>query len=251
MKQTLPVILALTLFFSCTSKKDSSLADRKEKINELESAPCSQEQLERKSRSMEYCKNYGIPTIDFLPCIENEVAIRTKDEIVARALALCFLGLKSEGLEREHLEEFDKKYQVSQYFTENEKLYVLSDAPTDQQVTDANWRYESLHVLLWALGYKDSLKYAGEVCNVAEDVKIIFAKTRDEFSNQSKLRSKEEILDQADLIYRIHWACVDARTKNQAAPAKLDASVVYERHHVLNWLISYMNQHWDDVSTDT
>lgn len=251
MKQTLPVILALTLFLSCTSKKDTSLEDRKEKINELENAPCSQNQLERKSRSIEYCKNHEIPTIDFLPCLESEVAIRTKDEIVVRALALCFLGLKSEGLEREHLEEFDKKYQVSHHFTENEKLYVLSDAPTDQQVTDANWRYESLHVLLWALGYVDSLKYAGEVCNVAEDVKIIFAKTRDEFSNQSKLRSKEEILDQADLIYRIHWACVDARTKNQAAPAKLDASVVYERHYVLNWLINYMKQDWDDVSTDT
>jgi hypothetical protein len=27
--------------------------------------------------------------------------------------------------------------------------------------------------------------------------------------------------------------------------------VVYERHYALNWLTGYMDQDWDDISTDT
>ena len=37
----------------------------------------------------------------------------------------------------------------------------------------------------------------------------------------------------------------------KSAPSGLDPGVVQERHQALNWLIGYMDQHWDDVSTDT
>jgi hypothetical protein len=65
------------------------------------------------------------------------------------------------------------------------------------------------------------------------------------------LRSKKEILDQADLILRLNWACVNSRVKNEQPPSGLISSVVVERHHTLNWLVNYLNQNWDDVSTDT
>ena len=60
------------------------------------------------------------------------------------------------------------------------------------------------------------------------------------------------MLDQADLIYRLHWCVVDARLRNQPEPpADLQPGVVYERHYALNWLRGYHNADWDDVSTDT
>jgi hypothetical protein len=37
----------------------------------------------------------------------------------------------------------------------------------------------------------------------------------------------DEILDQADLIYRYDWACVDARLKQQDAPENLNASLLW------------------------
>jgi hypothetical protein len=61
----------------------------------------------------------------------------------------------------------------------------------------------------------------------------------------------DQILDQADLIYRYHWAVVDARVKGKQPPAGLDPGIVYERHYALNWLIRYSDQEWDDISTDT
>ena len=53
------------------------------------------------------------------------------------------------------------------------------------------------------------------------------------------------------VIYRYHWATTSARIKKLKAPAKLDGGVVMERHYALNWLIKYMDQDWDNISTDT
>jgi len=252
MKYITLICFAMISFISCT-QKNNTLEERKEKINEAESISLTADQTERRNKSIDYCKKHSIPTIEHLPCIESEaeVKIRNQDEVIGRVFALCYLGLKSEGLEKKHLNEFDQKYGASAYFTETEKGYAFTELPTEQQTADANWRYESLHVLLWSLGYIDSLRYPGELCNVAEDVKTIFSRSKEQFIGQAKLRSKKEILDQADLIYRINWACVNARTKNEEPASGLNASVVYERHYALNWLINYMDQAWDDVSTDT
>jgi hypothetical protein len=79
---------------------------------------------------------------------------------------------------------------------------------------------------------------------------VTSCETFDAFMSKVKLREIEEILDQADLIYRYDWACVDARLKQQQAPANLNSSVVVERHGALNWLIQ-ADSDWDypDVST--
>lgn len=255
MKKIILLLIVFIPFTGCwqSNTPDSKREERKKNIENMEDTNLTTDQIERKKKSEEYCKNYGIPTIEHLPCIESEqeTTIRTKDEIVHRALALSYLGLKSEGLEPKHLNEFDKKYTISPYFTDAEKIFVNSSAPTEQQLVNANWRYESLHVLLWCLGYIDSLSYPDKVCSVSDDIKIIIDKTESEFMENANLRSKIEILDEADLIYRIDWACVNARINNEAPSGNLNPSIVYERHYVLNWLINYMDQPWDEISTDT
>lgn len=215
----------------------------------------SDEQAERRKKSEDYCRAHGIPTYKnpnslFVPP-EDSAVIRTKNEVIDRALALFYIGLKSEGPEQNILDKIYKGYSISTKLSPEEKAYVTARQPTEQQKIDANWRYESLHVMLWALGFIDSLSYPDKLCDVASDVKIIYGLTEAQFRQKAKLRSKKEILDQADLILRIDWACVEARVKNEQAPGKLDSGVVTERHHSLNWLISYMNQAWDEVSTDT
>lgn len=76
-------------------------------------------------------------------------------------------------------------------------------------------------------------------------------KTAKAFVTDAQMRPLSAILDQADLIYRYHWAVVDARVTGRAAPAGLDGGIVLERHRALNWLIGYMDEEWDDISTDT
>jgi len=213
------------------------------------------DQKERRAKSEKICKSNGIPIYKNPNSLfvesEKDVELRSKDEVVDRAMALVYLGLKSEGLEQVHLDKMDKDYEISSKLSPAEKEYAFALNPTDQQKTNANWRYESLHVLLWFLGYIDELVYPNQICNVSSDVKIIYELGKDKFRAQSKLRSKKEILDQADLILRFDWACVNARVKNEKAPGGLNSSVVYERHYALNWLIKFMNQDWDNVTTNT
>jgi len=215
----------------------------------------TKDQKERRERSEAYCKSYGIPVYNNPTALfvdpENKVTIRTKDEIVKRTLALCYIGLKGEGLGQKDLDKFAKDYNIPLKLTPGEKVYVTTKQPTKQQAIDATWKYEDLHVMLWALGFIDTLSYPDQFCNVANDVKIIFDLSEEDFTKKANLRSKKEILDQADLILRLDWACVEARVKNKPPPGNLDKGVVYERHYSLNWLINYMDQGWDDVTTDT
>ena len=242
--------LVLTLF-SCNnnSKVETPITKPVENIT------ATKDQQDRRTNSENFCKAHNIPVYANPTALfvdpEDKVTIRTLDEVVDRALALCYIGLKSEGLEQEHLDKMNKDFNISSKLSPLETAYARSKQPTEQQKTDANWRYESLHVMLWALGFIDSLSYPDQMCNVANDVKIIHDLTEKQFRQKAKFRSKKEILDQADLILRLDWACVNARLKNQPAPGHLDKGVVFERHHSLNWLINYLNQDWDNVTTDT
>ncbi|MCG2614331.1 DUF4272 domain-containing protein [Terrimonas sp. NA20] len=215
----------------------------------------TKDQSERRARSEAICKANGIPVYKNPNSLfvepEEKVTLRTQDEVVDRALALCYIGLKSEGLGQEQLDKMDKDYGISAKLSPNEKAYATAKQATEQQKIDGLWRYESLHVLLWALGYVDSLSFPDKICNVGDDVKIIYELKESGFRQKARLRSKKEILDQADLILRFDWACVSANLEGKPMPGRLDKGVVFERHHTLNWLIQYMNQNWDDVTTDT
>lgn len=250
----------LTTLFGCGQKDKSndSTTDNSTTppiTKPVENITATKDQIERRLKSEEFCKSKNIPVYKNPNSLfvepENNVTIRTKDEVVDRAIALCYLELKSENADKNALADFAKKYNVMAKLTPKEKIFALAENPTEQQMTDANWRAESYHVMLWALGYVDNLKYANEMCNVGEDVKHLFSKTEQEFREKAKLRTKTEILDQADLILRLDWACVSARVKNEPAPSGLDGSVVYERHYSLNWLTHFQNQDWDVVTTDT
>jgi hypothetical protein len=221
----------------------------------VEYVVATKDQQARRAQSEAYCRAHGIPyyqnpTAMFTDS-EAETNLRTKDQVVDRALSLLLVGLKSEGMPKKQLDVIDKAYHISSKLTPNERAYVTASYPTEQQRTDANWRYEGLHVLLWALGYVPTLAYPDRMCEVAPDVKIIHDLTEAQFRQRAKLRSKKEILDQADLILRLDWACTEARLKKQPAPGELNSDAVVERHHALNWLIKYGDQEWDDVSTDT
>lgn len=252
-------IISLSTLFGCEQNKSKSLTQDSLKpipmTKPVENIIATKNQLERRTKSEQFCKSKNIPIYtnpnSLFVASEENVTIRTKDEVLDRAIALCYLELKSENADKESLAIFDKKYNAMPKLTAKEKEFALADNPTEQQIANANWKAESYHVMLWALGYIDNLVYPSEICNIGDDVKLLFSKTEKEFRNNAKLRSKIEILNQADLILRLDWACVNARLKNEPSPGELDKDVVYERHYSFNWLTKFMNQAWDDVTTGT
>ncbi|MBL8720586.1 MAG: DUF4272 domain-containing protein [Myxococcales bacterium] len=213
----------------------------------------SAEALARKKRSEEKVTALGLRLNASLPVIESvaEAKPRAKDAIVDRALALSVVALASEDDATPQLVgKVRMDLAVDPFLSPKEKRFLDDPAPSPKERAYFNWQYECLGVLLWALGLYD-LPPMDKVVDAGQLTKIVREKQPKGLRADGKLRAIEAVLDEADLIYRIDWACVDARVKGSDKPKSVDCEVVVERHRALNWLIGYNGQAWDDVSTDT
>jgi hypothetical protein len=251
-----PALLLIALALAAMSQTPTPTQDqldRKKRIQEHEATTPSKEAIERKTRTTTRLKQEGVPMVENLPVLEDSTKAkkRTTEEIVHRAIAVCLAAVKGEGLEQEVVDQLVKQYGADQFFTPEEAAFISDKAPSQKDRIKFSWRYECLWVLWWSLGYIDKLDRPETICDVPKAVSFLKGHDAAQLCKEAKLRPLTEILDEADLIYRYHWATTNARLKGQEAPAKLEGGVVQERHYVLNWLIGYMDEAWDDISTDT
>lgn len=189
-----------------------------------------------------------------LPVIEDsrEAKLRAPQEIAERFVACAICAIAGESGDRKLVEQLLKDYSAQPLLSPKEKKFLSESLEDRQERTQFSWRYERAWVLLWALGYVDDLTYPKSICDVPRLASILRGKTVSQLVAGAKPRPIGEVLDTADLIYRLDWAVVDARVNKRFPPPKdVDSGVVVERHAALNWLIGYMGQIWDDISTDT
>jgi cytochrome c-type biogenesis protein CcmH/NrfF len=244
-----PTVIAIFFVINVSA---SDLSERRVHIKKMETK-FSMASAERKASSEAVLQKNNVPINESLPYIEDEseALVRSKGEIAERAMALIVVAVKAEGLEQEIVDQLVEGYGLKNVLSPKEMEFISEKSSSYHDKTQFIWRYEAAWVLLWVLGYVDELSYPNEICSVTAAVAALHERTKEQFVADADLRSISEILDEADLIYRYHWAVVDARIKGQPAPSALDPSVVLERHYTLNWLIGYMGQEWDDISTDT
>lgn len=209
-------------------------------------------QRARRGRAITQLSKRGIPTNSHLPLIEDEAVanIRTQHEVIDRIYGLFIVTGLADSAPAENLakEMADKRINS---LTPFETRLLKSGKLSQRQIIDATWRWESLYLLLWAIGRYDELPFPDHVQDSERTGHILFHESRDRFESKAKLRPTAEILDALDFIYQLHWAIVNARVTGGAIPKGVDASVVMERHYSLNWLTHYGGADWDDVTTDT
>ena len=212
----------------------------------------TEEQLNRKSNSESILTAQGVKVNKNLPCLgtSDQTNLRSKNEVIDRIYALVLIAAKGEGIAEEHLKKPIEEKSIKS-FSPKELSILESSELNDQDKAYATWRYKSLNTLLWALKIMPDLKPPSEICDVQTIVGKILKPNRAEFTQQSELRSKEEILNELDKTFRMNWACVDARIKGEQVAGNINPSIIYERHYALNWLTIYQNQDWDEVQTNT
>lgn len=197
---------------------------------------------ERKDTSIEILKSQGVPFIDHLPLVyeTSEVALREKDEVIARAICsfaaiMCACTIKDNGEltdeDKQGAKDFlDNRFGCLDKLTRMERRVIDGEASYDEAV-NMSWKYESLWALMWAMGLVKKLDFPKDTC----DCDFVMKTFSDDFSEHVKMRGTDEILQALDLIYRYHWACVNARV-NGSKSAGLDEEVVMERRGGLEWL---------------
>ena len=249
--RTLCLAVAAFALLATSMANAQSTQQRKQKIKEIE-AQATALAIARKSRSDELLRKEGVPVSQSLPPIQDETQVkrRTAEEIAWRALALLAVSIKGNGLDEAKIQKLVEKYNLGSRFTPDEQKFIRDPNPSEHDRSQYSWRYEAAWVLLWSMGYVDELGKPVSECDVDAAITMMLNRTSAQFIADAKLRPLDDIVEQADRIYRYHWAVVDARL-NKGKAGGLNPDVTVERHHALNWLIGYMNAEWDDVSTDT
>lgn len=250
-----PIVVLLALLAAATvshSGPAHSLEERKAKIQAMDDQ-VSSEQLARKQRSEKRLEAEGIPLNKHLPAIESEAEAkrRTAEEIARRAMVLLVVAMNGATPDKTIADKIVAEYGLSGHLTPKERAFIATAAPSKQDRVNFSWRFEAACALFWSLGYVERLDKPRQPCDPTELIQTMKRRSAEQFIADAKLRPLSEILDQADLIYRYRWALVDARINGRTPPVGLDGSVAVERHKALNWLVGYMDQEWDDVSTDT
>ena len=211
--------------------------------NSANAAKIGKTAQERKDISIEILKSQGVPYIDHLPLRyeTSEITPREKDEVIARAICsyaaiMCACSIRDEGKLADEGKRgaqgfLDNRYGCIDKLTRMERRVVQGEASRDEAV-NMGWKYESLWALMWAMGLVEELSFPSEICDCAF---VIDTFSSGDFSARVKLRGTDEILQALDLIYRYHWACVNARVHGSDC-AGLDEEVVMERRGGLEWL---------------
>ncbi len=213
--------------------------------------PYPEKALERKARTEAMLAARGVNVPDSLPPLvcEGELALRTRDEVIERARALLLVALRGDSVasgEPVPVEALLSKMPLADdALSPKETAFLAQEAPTQQDCAQFIWRYESLHLLEWALGLTDALPYPDKAADSANVVATLIE------MRGPQLRAQGEILDALDLHYRLHWHIRQTRLKTKGDAAGLDADVVMERHHALNWLVRFQHAPWDEVDTPT
>lgn len=209
----------------------------------------------RRERSISYLAAYSVPYIDHLPNIdvEEETLRRTATEVGVRAICLALVSMKGAGADNDFVLDGAHHYDVVNNFTPEERRFLFAGNPSENDKIQFSWRVEAAHALLWAVEIVDDLRFPSEPCDWNAFWELFHNAERDPFLSRLNLRPQSSILDQADLIYRLHWATRDASLTGREPPSRLSNSVVMERHHALNWLIAPEEEPypWDEVPTDT
>ncbi|MDN4069677.1 DUF4272 domain-containing protein [Paenibacillus vini] len=217
---------------------------------------------ERKQRSIEYLKEHGVPYLETLPELPplEELAVKSREQIARRAVALliviqyaCDVNQDEDlGESKAFVKNMLDKFGVTEELTEFERDLLEQSEPDRQDAINLVWQYEAYWGLLWGLGLLEELDFPDETCDCDYAINVVSScDSFDEFLNKTSIRRPEDMLDEADKIYRLHWACVNARIKGEEAPAGLIESVVLERRRALFWMIGHRDEAWNDISMNT
>ena len=196
---------------------------------------CTARQIARRTENMKYLFERYIYVCE-LPLNDDDenIKLRSQEDVVRRTIGTLLVSLYSEALlnpeenmsvseARDFIRKVMKDFSIDEWkdvLTKEETEYIEDDNSDESARINFSWHYENLYVLEWLLGLEE-WNYPEDICDVGKMVRNLreFKSVADMCEN-TVIRSKKEILDKADLIYRMDWAAVDSWN---AGPGRIGA----------------------------
>lgn len=176
---------------------------------------------------------------------DESVTLKETEAICKRAMA-CFYVIQiacdignnnyEEGLN--YFKPILERLGVMDQLNSKEKR-IIDGTYSMQDAIDMDWAYEAFWSLCWCLGLVKDISDASKVCDCDKAIGLMQScNSVQDLVKKSKLRSKEEILDELDLYFRYNWAINDAKVNANASIGNLNPSIVIERRRGLEWVVT-------------
>lgn len=219
----------------------------------------TEKQKNRRQKNNNFLTQNGISINENLSCYENDVQIKSIDEVCKRAIAClitiqvaCDINNGQDIKSEEYKDNFNfvkslyKKFDVEACLNSKERR-IIDGTYSNQDAIDMDWAYEAYWAVCWCLSLVDDIKNGGEMCDCNRAISfVINSSSYEEFKSKCKLRDIDEILDMKDLYYRYNWAINNKYVDSNTKTGNLEPSNVIERRRGLEWVLTDIDD-WYDI----
>lgn len=190
----------------------------------------------------------------YIPMVKIKDKIKTKEEVVKRALALTLLASYAEGLEktgnveviRNVLFSQSRKYNIAGSFSENELNFLFNNKPSQYEISYFIKEYEAANLLFWSISMVDDLSFPPvaifnyELINLSSKFLNLT-----ELLERALFKDASYILKNYDLNHKILRSALDNKFSGKEVPIMINLDILENREKAFNWITS--NLEWDKV----
>ena len=189
---------------------------------------------------------WGLKVNPHLPPPVRRVA-RGAGEVAARGAVLAALAEVGEGAPPGFVLRWTSLHKLDGALTPGERALLSGKGPSPLERDGLRWGVEGAWALAWALGRAAALDWEGWAGRPVPPWPSPRRADRGEAREAPSLRPPGELLAEADLAFRLHWAVVDAAVLGVPFPAeRFQPDRVVERRRALEWVLS-PGAAWDRV----
>lgn len=206
----------------------------------------TKEDVDRMERNIKLMEKDKLPFYDKMEVniSEKNVKIRKKWEIIRKVVAVVitriaaqtFLEKKENMLKNlsEIIEIFERKYQFKEILTKREKEFLENKVENSQLNVEFYFRLETAQTLLWILS-AGKLPNLNNFSDLTEIIEILENENLKSFARKCEIRSKNQILDALDYMYRLNWANVEVKLNGY--DRIVNESILYFTKLGLEWAV--------------
>jgi len=202
-----------------------------------------------KTTSHEFLRRHSAEINEALPLIEGIDELHPQDacSVATRIIVLNHVIGIGFGGDASRLTACLKELGLFEHASAKEQELLSRSEHSQQEKVDATWLTECVQSLAWCLGLVDLDPFRRCDDDLASHFPPPFSDPG-RFISEATLRPLDEIYQQVDLHYRLHWAARNARFVGRRSA--VDEGLISERRKALDWVIG-VEADWDEVPLDT
>jgi hypothetical protein len=202
-----------------------------------------------KATSHEFLRRHCVEVNETMPLIEalEELSPQDAPSVATRSIVLCYVIGIGFGADARRLKASLDGYGLYGHASAQEQALLSRSEHTPQEKVNATWLTECVQSLAWCLGLVELNPFQRCDDDLASHFPQPFTDPKG-FISTASLRPIDEIYQQVDLHYRLHWAARNARLMGRRST--VDEGLVSERRKALDWVIG-VESDWDGIPLDT